>query len=268
MVSLAQWPPLRRIGSRTRVAGLVAIGICTAACIDWITGESIVVISLYFVPLALAGARLGMRGALAAAVLASVAWLAVQHATDERFATATISGLNLITQGAAFLSVAFLFARLNESLRRERLRGRLDALTGIGNRQAFIDQASAALALCRRHRHAASVATIDLPALGSEIEDVNASADAVLRRCGQLIGWTLRESDIAGRINATRFAVFFPETSVADAAWPLERLRYVLESADDMEGLDIHMQTTIVPNGRPPAALADLLGRAERARAA
>lgn len=57
----------------------VIIGILVVGEIDYDTDSNIHVISLYFIPLALAGWQLGRTGAIIASLLATLAWLAALH---------------------------------------------------------------------------------------------------------------------------------------------------------------------------------------------
>ena len=117
-------------------------------------------------------------------------------------------------QGAGFLAVGLLCARTSEALQRERARSQIDSETGLRNRQAFLDDAQGALSLCRRHRRPVALAFIDLlPGLPApNAPDARDAADAagdaddagridMLRRCGQYLQWSLRASDILGRVS-------------------------------------------------------------------
>jgi diguanylate cyclase (GGDEF)-like protein len=219
--------------TRWRAWAALPLGVAAVGLIDHLTGADIHVVALYFVPLAWASARLGLRGGAVAALLCTLAWTAAQYSTGIRPATPSAWLVNFCTQGAAFATVAFLVARLSEALRRERQRAQTDALTGLRNRQAFLEQAAGALALCRRHARPVALACIDLDGFKRLNERAgHAAGDELLRSTARTMGWALRASDIAARTGSDEFAVFLPETADGPAQALMERLRDALESSE------------------------------------
>jgi diguanylate cyclase (GGDEF)-like protein len=204
-------------------------------------------VSLYFVPLALAGWRLGRGGAALSSLLSAVVWLAMLYANGARYSQPYIGLVNFLTQAAAFLTVSMLVALLSEALRKERSHSRTDYLTGLRNRLAFVEQASFALLLCKRNARPVALAYIDLDNFKNVNDSLgHARGDALLQKCGTVITESLRETDISARIGGDEFVVFLPETNAENAVALLERLLQALEVSTDFQAVGVTASIGIV----------------------
>ena len=104
---------------------------------------------------------------------------------------------------------------------------RTDPLTGINNRGYFMQLLSIELERCRRHGRTFSVIMIDLDHF-KKINDSygHAAGDAALLSfVATLENSGFRKSDFWGRIGGEEFAVVVPETLLAQALLPAERIR-------------------------------------------
>ena len=241
------------------VCGVIVVGV-----VDHFTGADIHVLSLYFVPIAIAGWRLGRIGAVISSLLATLVWLAVLYTTGSRFSHLFVWIVNFVTQGIAFLTVSILFAVLVESHRRELSLSLIDSLTGLGNRRALAEQATGSLLLCRRYARPVSMAYIDL----DNFKSVNDSfghvrGDELLRECGRVIRQSLRASDIAARIGGDEFVVFLPETTTENAVALMERLRNEIEVADTFRAVGVTASIGVVIDDSATLDIDELLKRAD-----
>ena len=71
--------------SRRRATAAVAVLLIIVGAVDFVTGEEVRVLALYFLPLLLAGWSLGVTGAALASVLATLVWVSVLIATGRTF---------------------------------------------------------------------------------------------------------------------------------------------------------------------------------------
>jgi diguanylate cyclase (GGDEF)-like protein len=204
----------------------VVLGIVAVGAVDAATGIDVRVVSLYFLPLAMAGWRLGRRGAVLASLLAATVWMAAQYFGGPQQWSAWIWGANLVTQTAAFVTVGILVALLAERLEAEASLGRRDVLTGLPNRRALFEEAAIVLPLCRRHDNAVSLAFLDL----DNFKQVNdrlghERGDEVLRAFATVLASTPRASDVAARLGGDEFVLLMPHTRRDEALALVDRIR-------------------------------------------
>ena len=153
---------------------------------------------------------------------------------------------------------------LIQALHKERSLRRIDSLTGLKNRQAFLEEASMALALCRRNRRPVSVAYIDLDNFKTLNDSMgHGRGDAVLRQFGGMLAGALRASDIVARLGGDEFVVFLPETAREDAMAMLERVRHSLETAAAFRDAGITASIGLVVDDSAELDIDGLLQRAD-----
>jgi diguanylate cyclase (GGDEF)-like protein len=260
--------PLRRASrarhETLRDGALLVAGILAVGWIDWVTGTDIRVIALYFVPMAFAGWRLKRRGAVLAAVGGAVVWTLAQHSGGVRYAHAAIWLVNLVTQGAAFLTVGALVAALTERLAVEQALSRTDALTGLQNRRGLADQAGIALALCRRHGWPVSLACIDLDHF-KRVNDSHghAAGDQVLAACAEVLTAALRASDLAARLGGDEFAVLLPATGLDQAVTLMDGIRRQLADHETLRAVGVTATVGLATDDRSSMSIDQLIAAAD-----
>jgi diguanylate cyclase (GGDEF)-like protein len=242
----------------------VAFGVFAVGVIDHVTGLDIHVVSLYVVPLAFAGWRLGRTGAAIASLLCTVVSLVALYTTGARYSQPYSLIVNFLTQGAAFLTVSLVVAALSEALRKEQSHSRTDSLTGLKNRLAFIEQARVALALCKRYARPVSLAYIDLDNFKNVNDSLgHARGDALLQKCGTMIAESLRASDIAARIGGDEFVVFLPETNAENALALFQRVHNALETSAAFRAVAVTASIGVVVDETAKSDIEELLKRAD-----
>lgn len=114
---------------------------------------------------------------------------------------------------------------------------RADALTGLGNRRAFDDEAAGLVARARREDEPLTMMVVDLDDF-KPINDTfgHGAGDAALITFGKALAMTLRGTDRAYRLGGDEFCVLFAGATLADADTLLARIRTVL-----------HLDTTQCP---------------------
>jgi len=101
-----------------------------------------------------------------------------------------------------------------------------DPLTGLFSRGYVDDRLAVELSRARRYGKALTIAVIDADRFKS-LNDTHGhqAGDLALRRIGELLGDSFRQSDTAGRYGGEEFVVILPETDIAAAQQKLESLR-------------------------------------------
>ncbi|HUZ95240.1 MAG TPA: diguanylate cyclase [Edaphobacter sp.] len=107
-----------------------------------------------------------------------------------------------------------------------------DALTGLPNHRAVMDQLSRELERARRYDRPFSLLFFD----ADRFKQVNdryghAAGDAVLHAIGERAGHALRGGDTLGRFGGEEFVLLLPEADASDAAAVAERLRAAIAAA-------------------------------------
>lgn len=119
--------------------------------------------------------------------------------------------------------------RLESKLRR--LAG-TDHLSGLANRRAFLEKATAEFRRSRRYQHPLSLVMLDLDRF-KVVNDTHghAAGDCVIVAVSQICQSLSRDGvDIVGRLGGEEFAILLPETNLKGAGNFAERLRLMIEN--------------------------------------
>jgi diguanylate cyclase (GGDEF)-like protein len=169
-----------------------------------------------------------------------------------------------------------LRARIRVALRIKRLqdlleeRAYIDGLTGLPNRFALEDRLATEWARLHRHGGALAVWVADLDHFKA-INDTygHPSGDEVLRGTAQILGSSVRTTDMAARLGGEEFVVIAPHCDVQGAFKTAERFREQLAAMPLTIGSDLIPVTTSIGVASwpedPVVSAADLLARADRA---
>ena len=108
-----------------------------------------------------------------------------------------------------------------------------DALTGIRNRRAILDELEAQIAHAAIYKTPLTVVLFDIDRFKSvNDERGHIFGDKVLKESAAIIAHTLRGIDSVGRYGGEEFLVVLPNTDRADAISVAERIRKNIESFD------------------------------------
>jgi diguanylate cyclase (GGDEF)-like protein len=122
-----------------------------------------------------------------------------------------------------------------------------DPLTNLMNRRAFMGAASDAMRYYQRYGRAIATLIVDIDHF-KRVNDQHghAAGDAVIRRIGELIAQTLRETDKVARFGGEEFVVLLREVSEHDAHELAERIRLIIaESAIPFDGKELSVTVSI-----------------------
>jgi diguanylate cyclase (GGDEF)-like protein len=122
-----------------------------------------------------------------------------------------------------------------------------DPLTNLLNRRAFMDAAADAMRYYQRYGRAIATLVVDIDHF-KRVNDVHghAAGDAVIRRIGELIAQTLRETDKVARFGGEEFVVLLREVGEHDAHELAERIRLVIaESRIPFDGKELSVTVSI-----------------------
>ncbi|WP_409314342.1 diguanylate cyclase [Pseudomonas putida] len=168
-------------------------------------------------------------------LLPSTGWLLLQPSTlQQGIALAVLVFAWFVVSATQSLSSALTTAwRLKHEMQRAHRLAMVasctDELTGLNNRRAFFDNASAQHVRCRETGTFMAVLMLDVDHF-KQINDTfgHAAGDQVLQRIGAAISASLRDNDIAGRLGGEEFAILLPNTPPDTAIEVAERLRALI----------------------------------------
>ena len=180
-----------------------------------------------------------------------------------------VSDLALYTYVTVSTAVVFSVFGLVLGLGADRLvvLSRIDALTGLLSRRAFVDRLEQEQVRALRYPQVVSLLLLDLDGLKA-INDRHGhmAGDAALAALGTAIREGLRAADVAGRWGGDEFAVLAPQTPEDAALRLAERIRRLAESAIPRAGpgFTVSVGVAIAEAGRP-WPVAEILEAADHA---
>ncbi len=143
----------------------------------------------------------------------------------------------------ARLRVATRSVQMQQDLSRLAL---TDALTGIANRRAFLDQLNREIACSERTGRALCVAMVDIDHF-KRVNDTygHGTGDKVIRKTADRMVNHLRANDRVGRLGGEEFGIILPDTMPDDAMPALNRLREDIGASSMRTETDEALQVTV-----------------------
>ena len=143
-----------------------------------------------------------------------------------------------------------------------------DYLTGAMSRRAWMEKARTEIERASRHGRPLSLAVFDIDRFKS-INDTygHAAGDRVIQDIARLCMATKRQSDLFGRLGGEEFVLLFPETTVANATFVVDRVRTLFARMPLSFAPQVHVTVSAGIAGLRPAEtdLEPLLQRADGA---
>ena len=155
--------------------------------------------------------------------------LLLQQKVDAKSAETERLYVLLLLSGLAFI-VLWAYKTKRSQIHFMKL-ARRDGLTGIFNRQHFIDAATELLRYCAKSSRDACVIVIDLDHF-KLVNDVHghAAGDLVLKRAVKTCLTHLRSIDVFGRLGGEEFGIVLPDCALDGAQQRAEELRAAIEN--------------------------------------
>ncbi|GAA0889112.1 tetratricopeptide repeat-containing diguanylate cyclase [Rhodanobacter soli] len=151
--------------------------------------------------------------------------------TLDRKATET-SRLYIILLMTVLAFIAFWTYRIKRSQLRFMKLARRDGLTGIYNRQHFVNEVELQLKYCRKSSREACLVLLDLDHFKA-VNDTHGHAvgDRVLKRAVTACQAHLRSSDIFGRLGGEEFGIVLPDCTLQQVLARVELIRRAISTA-------------------------------------
>ena len=219
-------------GPVRRVEPLATIGVISCITVGWVSSQSPTspLWAIYLLALIGYARRYYGRGYLAVATFVigniTIGVAVIADVNREDIPIANTAAMLGITVSMAMLS-SVVVGSWRKSEQRAWLAAGTDALTGVANRRAFVEQIEILAATPDR---AFSVLMLDLDDF-KRLNDLygHLHGDRVLARVAHVIARNLRTGDLLARYGGEEFAVVLPESTLSGAFEVAERLRAAVQ---------------------------------------
>jgi diguanylate cyclase (GGDEF)-like protein len=225
----------KRLAERTQaqILALAVGGVAIVGYADFLTGHELSVGLFYLAPVTLAAWYVGRGPGVAIAVLCSMTWYIA--AIDNPYSHPAIPVWNALVRLGFFLICGLLLSALRASLSNAQRLARMDSVTGLFSRRAFMERLEHDLAFMQRRKSALTLVYVDLDDFKA-VNDTHghAAGDRVLRAVGQALRDSTREADTVARLGGDEFALVLPDTDGAGARRAVAKLQDALVGKTDL----------------------------------
>jgi len=213
---------------KTNLWGFIILFLLGLGIIDYFTGIELTISLFYLFPISLASWSLGKKPGLTTAFFAVIIWQTSNLLAGEQISKFAVIW-NTTARLAIFLIFSTLLSEFRALLEHQTELSRTDPLTGILNRRAFYEAATAELKRIDRTQKPLTVVYIDLDNFKS-VNDVfgHLVGDKVLQRVAERIKLQLRGTDFVSRLGGDEYALLLPETDETASKIVLPRLQSAL----------------------------------------
>lgn len=238
----------------------MGVAIAIVAIDQWITPN----ITAYVLPCVLVGLAVYQRPTVAAAIyaasyLAFFVAIGITQLNPEQLLSNRLNGFVACVMGWAlsvllwrkFITITLqqgLLEKANAELQSkqrdlERLT-RLDGLTGLYNRNTFVELTERELVRAQRQGSATAILLLDLDHF-KRVNDTwgHPAGDAVLKNVAAVVTNSIRSTDLVGRLGGEEFIILLPGTTLIAARKLAEKVRARLEASPTVFG-ETTIQTT------------------------
>ncbi|MBA4372135.1 MAG: GGDEF domain-containing protein [Thermodesulfovibrio sp.] len=224
--------------------------------LDYLSGPELGVSLFYLLPISLITWFVGLRVGLSASFVSAFIWLAVAILNRDPQRTVFVPYWNALVRLGFFIVVVFL----QDSLKKEQRRARIDPLTRIGNRRHFFQIANSELERSRRYNRPFTVAYMDLDNFKTVNDTLGHKAgDSLLKAVAATIKEHIRSTDTAARLGGDEFALFLPETEAEAARIFFDKLNRQLLEAMQKKNWPVTFSIGVITFTTSPDSVDDMV---------
>ena len=230
------------------------LSIIGAGMLDHHTGPELKLSLFYFAPLFLAIWLINGKAGYVLSFVSGLSWFAA----DVLFRPSPLRPFhdtwNLFAITGTFLVFSYLAVALKNEFAETLALARVDPLTGLLNRRAFMDMAAAELLRSRRFGKPLTVAYLDIDNFKAMNDKMGHSAgDQVLVGMARTIRVNLRVTDGMARLGGDEFAIILPELDGRRAKLVLRKLELSLHGLARTSGWPVSFSMGAITFLEPPS---------------
>ncbi|MEB3282759.1 MAG: GGDEF domain-containing protein [Lyngbya sp.] len=219
----------RIIGYLERQSDLMIVGLSLilALIIGWIDYWVTVDINLsifYLFPLTLATWFAGKYSGLFLAVFSTILW-AKADLYVKQYSHPLLIYWNIGVRLGFFSIVIYLLLSLKKAYEREKKLARIDGLTGLYNRNFFIETLENEMQRAQRYHYPITLAYLDIDYF-KKVNDKfgHNRGDRLLQDISNILKTSIRPTDVIARLGGDEFAILLPYTNLEEAKAALDRV--------------------------------------------
>jgi diguanylate cyclase (GGDEF)-like protein len=201
------------VDSRSKTAYVLAglLLSCGILLLDTFTPYEVNLTFLYPVPILLVTIAAGTRAGVVLSAVCAVLITLTDVYGGRQFSRSIFLVADILATALSFSFFAYLVGMLCSTLRREVLFSRTDELTGLANRQQFLEFAAQEMERCRLTGNPFNLLAIDC----NDFKTINDTlgvqgGDKMLKAIARTIAGSARSIDCACRLGSDRFALVLP----------------------------------------------------------
>ncbi len=214
----------------------------------------------YLIPIVLVTWFIGRWLGFIFSILSALTWLIVDLASGITYFGSDALYWSTVGRLCSFFILTVILSALKNILKQEKEFSRIDFLTGLQNRRAFIELLSMEIDRARRYEHPFTLVYLDL----DNFKTVNDSfghktGDMILRSVARTIQENIRSTDTVARLGGDEFAILMPETGRNVAETIMGRVRNINLNIMQRYGWPVTLSIGVVIFKRSPSTADETL---------
>lgn len=231
---------------------------------DYATGFEISFSFFYLIPISIVTWYIGIRSGYFMTMCGLLIWVVSNLLAGETYSSEWIRFFNTAVRLVVFMMIASLIHELRTALQKEHESARTDYLTGVFNSREFHEQLEIEIKRASRLHYPISLAYIDLDNF-KRVNDAygHSTGDVQLKRIAEIIGTTIRKTDIFARLGGDEFALLLPNLDSEHAKLVFQKVeRAVLQGLAELNS-PITLSAGVVTFKSTPKNVDDMLRKAD-----
>lgn len=232
--------------------------------IRYFTGPEWALSLFYLFPICAVTWYVGRRAGILIAIISATSWLTADLMMKHTFSNTLIPFLNETFRLLVFLITTFVLSALKNALVNQKKLAKMDPLTGVANRRAFLESLSIEMNRSHRFKLPFSVMYIDL----DNFKTINdhfghSTGDTLLRSVAVTIKNNIRTIDVLARLGGDEFVILLPETGAESVCAVAHKLQVKLLTLMQKNEWRVTSSIGVITFNSPPFSVDEVIKEAD-----